>query len=93
MDAMILMFFNLSGSELLVIAAVAFLIFGPSKFPELGRKVGKFMREAKKVTRDITKEFEEESSLLKDEVKNIKTSITSVTDNINGKDSPSDTKK
>ena len=40
--------FNLGPFELLAIFVVALLVFGPEKLPEMGRQVGKAMREFKK---------------------------------------------
>lgn len=37
------------GGELLVILGVAFLLFGPQKMPEIGRSVGRALRELHKV--------------------------------------------
>jgi sec-independent protein translocase protein TatA len=36
--------FNLGWTEVLIILAVAMLIFGPKKFPELGSSFGKTLR-------------------------------------------------
>jgi Tat protein translocase TatB subunit len=44
--------FSLGGSELLLIAVFALLLFGPDKIPQMARTVGKFMREFNKY-RDI----------------------------------------
>jgi Tat protein translocase TatB subunit len=40
--------FSLGGSELLLIAAVALLVFGPDRIPQMARTVGRFMREFNK---------------------------------------------
>ena len=40
--------FNLGPFELLAIFVVALLVFGPDKLPEMGRQVGKAVREFKK---------------------------------------------
>lgn len=50
------MFNNLGFGEILLIAIVALVIFGPSKLPELGRSVGTAIREFKKATQTITEE-------------------------------------
>jgi len=39
------MFENIGGSELLLILFIVFIFFGPKKFPELGKSIGKGMRE------------------------------------------------
>ena len=44
--------FSLGGGELLLIAVVALLLFGPDKVPQMARTIGKFMREFNKY-RDI----------------------------------------
>lgn len=50
-------------TELLLIAGVALLIFGPSKLPELGKSIGKSIREfkgaMKETTDAVTKEINE----------------------------------
>ncbi|MFZ5814789.1 MAG: Sec-independent protein translocase protein TatB [Bacillota bacterium] len=50
------MFNNLGFSEILLIAIVALVIFGPNKLPEMGRSVGQAIREFKKATQTITQE-------------------------------------
>jgi sec-independent protein translocase protein TatB len=44
--------FSLGGGELLLIAVLALLLFGPDKVPQVARTIGKFMREFNKY-RDI----------------------------------------
>jgi sec-independent protein translocase protein TatA len=39
------MFENIGGSELLLILFVVFIFFGPKKLPELGKSIGKGLRE------------------------------------------------
>ena len=41
-------------SELIVIFAIALLVIGPKKLPEIGRAVGKGIRELKNATKDVT---------------------------------------
>jgi TatA/E family protein of Tat protein translocase len=54
------MFGSLGLPELLLILAVALLVFGPKKLPEVGRSLGKAMREFKKSTEEIKDKFEEQ---------------------------------
>lgn len=39
------MFENIGGSELLLILFVVFIFFGPKKLPELGKSIGKGIKE------------------------------------------------
>ncbi len=39
--------------EILLVLSVALIIFGPSKLPELGRSIGKGLKEFKKATSDL----------------------------------------
>ncbi|NOU92945.1 twin-arginine translocase TatA/TatE family subunit [Paenibacillus sp. LMG 31456] len=43
----------MSISHILLIAVVVLVLFGPSKLPELGRAIGKTMREFKKGAQDL----------------------------------------
>jgi TatA/E family protein of Tat protein translocase len=61
--------FNIGLPELLIIAAIALIVFGPNKLPELARAFGKAMREFKKATEEVKESFEAETREL-DELKN-----------------------
>lgn len=50
---------NLGLSELLVVAVIVLLFFGPSRLPEIGRSVGGALREFKKGMNEVKREFEE----------------------------------
>ena len=45
--------FGIGAPELIIIAVIALLIFGPSKLPELGKTLGKGLREFKKASSDL----------------------------------------
>lgn len=60
---------SISGIEWLIIVVAALLLFGPSKLPELGRAVGKTMREFKKATNSM---IEEDSSDYETKEKTVK---------------------
>lgn len=53
------MFENIGFGELLLILIVALVIFGPQKLPELGKGLGKAIREFKAATREIQNEITE----------------------------------
>lgn len=63
-----LLFFDLSGGEIFIILVVAFLVFGPSKFPELARKIGKGINEVKRASSSIKEEINRETNKVKDEM-------------------------
>ena len=67
------MFGSIGLPELLLILAVALLVFGPKKLPEVGRSLGKAMREFKRSTDEIKDKFEEQ--IRADEFKNIQDDI------------------
>ena len=49
--------FNLGPLELVAIFIVALLVFGPQKLPEIGRQVGKAVREFRKFQTSLQSEF------------------------------------
>jgi TatA/E family protein of Tat protein translocase len=67
------MFGNIGLPELLIIMAIALLIFGPKKLPEVGRSIGKAIREFRKTTDEIKDKFEEQ--IRADELKDIQDDI------------------
>jgi len=64
-----LLFFDVSGGELLVILMAVFLLFGPKRIPEIARSLGKGIYELKKATEDIKNEIQEKTDEVIDEVK------------------------
>lgn len=78
----LLLFFDISGGELLVIMVVVFLVFGPKRMPEIARKVGRVMNEVKKATNDITREFREETDGIKKEFLSARDDIKTETDKV-----------
>lgn len=58
---MVLLFLEFLGTtELLVVALVALIIFGPRKLPELGRSLGKSLGEFKRASEDFKRTWERE---------------------------------
>jgi len=64
--------FNIGLPELLIILAIALIVFGPNKLPELARAFGRAMREFKKATEEVKESFEAETKDLEE----IKSTIT-----------------
>jgi len=73
MDLVILF---ISGPEIFVILLVVLLLFGSKKIPEFARGIGKGMREFRKATDDIKKEINEDTSSIKNDIKNIKDNLS-----------------
>jgi sec-independent protein translocase protein TatA len=48
---------NLGPAEILVILVVALLVFGPNRLPEIGRQVGKGVREFRKFQRSLSSDL------------------------------------
>lgn len=55
------MFGKLGLPELILILVIALMIFGPSKLPEIGKSIGRGIREFKNASREIKESMNEES--------------------------------
>lgn len=55
-------FFGMGPTEFLVIAVIAFIIFGPEKFTEVASSAGRFVREFRAMSGGITGEFQQAMS-------------------------------
>jgi TatA/E family protein of Tat protein translocase len=64
--------FNIGVPELLIILAIALIVFGPNKLPELAKSFGRAMREFKKATEEVKESFKEETRDLEE----LKSSLT-----------------
>jgi TatA/E family protein of Tat protein translocase len=64
--------FNIGLPELLIILAIALIIFGPNKLPELAKAIGRAMREFRKATEEVKESFEAETRDLEE----IKSTLT-----------------
>ena len=63
--------FNIGLPEMLVILAIALIVFGPNKLPELAKAFGRAMREFKKATEEVKESFREETKDLEEIRSNI----------------------
>ncbi len=57
------MFENIGGGELLVILFVMFIFFGPKKLPELGKNLGKGIKQFKDAMRGVQEDIEKSTKL------------------------------
>jgi TatA/E family protein of Tat protein translocase len=58
--------FNIGLPELLIIVAIALIVFGPNKLPELAKAFGRAMREFRKATEEVKQSFEAETKELEE---------------------------
>jgi sec-independent protein translocase protein TatA len=70
----ILLFFDISAGELMVILLAAFIVFGPSKIPEIARKIGKGMNEIRRASDEIKREITKETRKVENDL-NIEGSV------------------
>ena len=63
-----LLFFSMSGGEILLIVIAIYLVFGPKKIPEFARMLGRGINELRRATDDIKNEIKRETSDIKKNV-------------------------
>lgn len=69
------MFPNIGVPELILILVIALIIFGPGKLPEVGRSLGKTIREFRRSSRDIVEDVTESAKEIKQEVQEAASSL------------------
>ena len=61
--------FNVGMPELVVILAVALIVLGPKRLPEVARMLGKAMAEFRKATSGLTQELDNARAMLEEEAR------------------------
>lgn len=61
--------FGIGLPEMAVIMAVALLVFGPKKLPEIGRSLGKAIRGFQDASQEFQSEFKKEAAQIEEAVK------------------------
>ena len=74
------MFGSIGGSEFLLIAVLALLLFGPRKLPQIGKSLGRALAEFRGATREFKSSLEREVEL--EEVRKAKEDLDSVSRDI-----------
>ena len=69
---------SLGWGEMALIFMVALLVFGPKKLPEIGRTLGKGLREFKKASDDLKANWEENLREVEAPVHDLKQTMTQV---------------
>ena len=70
--------FNIGFQELLIILAIALIVVGPSKLPDLARALGRGIGEFRKATNEIKESFEQDETVkeLKKEFQSAQRGVT-----------------
>ena len=75
----VLLFFDVSGGEIMVIMLFILMFFGSKKIPDLARGLGKTMREFQNASNGIKQELLSEANKLRDEATKIQNDVRSET--------------
>ena len=71
--------FGIGMPEMLLILAIALIVIGPKKLPDLAKSLGRALREFKKATSELKESLE-----IDDELKDVKKSFTDIGSDIKG---------
>ena len=69
-------------SEMVLIFIVALLVFGPKKLPELGKSLGKGIREFRKATNELKSTWEEQVRDIEAPIHDVKKDINEMNQNL-----------
>jgi TatA/E family protein of Tat protein translocase len=73
---------QLGFSEMLMIFVIALLVFGPKKLPELGKSLGKGIREFKKATDELKSSWEDQVKDISEPINDFKRDLHSMGQNL-----------
>lgn len=63
--------------EILLILAIALILFGPEDLPDIARKIGKVVFEIRKATSELTREFQSSINTPSNDVNKVSEPVTS----------------
>lgn len=72
--------FSVSPAEMVTIAVVALLVFGPHRLPEIARKVGKLGRDVTRAANELKAGIEREYDEATEPLKDVRRKLGSTTD-------------
>jgi sec-independent protein translocase protein TatB len=85
----------LQTGEIIIIALLAIVVFGPTRLPEIARKIGGWTAELRKAAREITagleaelSDFKEVGNELKSPLDEVKKPFTEIRDDMKGLSTP-----
>ena len=61
--------------EIMIIFLIALLVFGPKKLPELGKSLGKGLKEFRRATDDLKSTWQEQMKDVEKSVEEVKTTV------------------
>ncbi|MDQ3227045.1 MAG: Sec-independent protein translocase protein TatB [Chloroflexota bacterium] len=76
--------FGIGYQEMFIVLVVALVIFGPSRLPELAGQVGRWVRDFRRMSSDLTGEFEKTFAEVDEVKKSFKREIQSIQDEVEG---------
>lgn len=76
--------FGIGYQEMFIVLVVALIIFGPSRLPELAGQVGRWVRDFRRMSSDLTGEFEKTFAEVDEVKKSFKREMQSIQDEVEG---------
>lgn len=76
--------FGIGYQEMFIILVVALVIFGPSRLPEMAGQVGRWVRDFRRMSSDLTGEFEKTFAEVDEVKKSIKRELQGIQDEVEG---------
>jgi sec-independent protein translocase protein TatB len=71
-------FSNLGVTELILILLLALLVVGPERLPEMGRKLGKLLRDLRKMYENLTKDLGPEIQAMQQPIQELRQSVDAI---------------
>ncbi len=76
--------FGIGYQEMFIVLVVAMIIFGPSRLPELAGQVGRWVRDFRRMSSDLTGEFEKTFAEVDEVKKSFKRELDSIQSEVEG---------
>lgn len=76
--------FGIGYQEMFIVLVVAMVIFGPSRLPELAGQVGRWVRDFRRMSSDLTGEFEKTFAEVDEVKKSFKRELTAIQEEVEG---------